>query len=91
VIPAPERNAERPTCAEIIETRIEQVMHESWSGVGSVSFPDVSTLDSWNRLPVRQILGGSYAVYDMTLGFGKVIDHLHLKGCGKSHFDPTSG
>ncbi len=76
VIPAPERDAERPTCAEVIETEVEQVMHESWSGVGSVSFHDTSTLDPWNRLPVKRILGGSYTVYDMTLGFGKVIDRL---------------
>jgi|YelNatPaOPRAMG01_1025707.scaffolds.fasta_scaffold08098_6 acetoacetate decarboxylase len=76
LIPSPERDAERPTCAELIEAEIDQKIIEAWEGTGSVSFPDSTTLDPWNRLPVKRVLSASYLVYDMTLGFGKVIDRL---------------
>ena len=75
-IPAPQAGAERPTCAELIEAEIEQQVHQAWVGTGSVAFAEGSMLDPWNRLPVKKILSASYMVYDMTLGFGKVIDRL---------------
>ncbi len=75
LIPSPEENA-RPLCAELIETHIESKVIEAWTGVGSISFPQSSRLDPWNRLPVKQVIGASYMLSDMTLGFGKVIDRL---------------
>ncbi len=76
MIPAVEEHAERPTCAEIVETVVEQKFIEAWEGVGAVSFAEHSSLDPWGRYPVKRILAASYNVYDMTLGFGKVIDRL---------------
>jgi acetoacetate decarboxylase len=76
LIPAVEEHAERPTCAEIVETIVEQKFSECWEGVGSVAFAENSTLDPWGRHTVKRILTASYNVYDMTLGFGKVIDRL---------------
>lgn len=76
LIPSPEENAERPTCAEIIEAEIEQRMKEAWIGNGSISFAEGSTLDPWNVLPVRKVVASSYLVFDMTLGWGKIIDRL---------------
>lgn len=76
IIPSPERDAERPTCAELIEAEIDQNITQAWEGPGSLSFLDASTLDPWNCFPVKRVLSASYIVYDMTLGFGKVIDRL---------------
>jgi acetoacetate decarboxylase len=76
LIPAPERNAERPSCAELIEAEIEQRVIETWAGTGSASFAECSALDPWDRFPARRVLSASYTVFDMTLGFGKVIDRL---------------
>lgn len=75
-IPSPQANAERPTCAELIEAEVEQQVSEAWVGIGSVAFAESSSLDPWGRLPVKKVLSASYMVYDMTLGFGKVIDRL---------------
>lgn len=33
-------------------------------------------LDPWNALPVKKVVSAGYTVYDMTLGWGKVIDRL---------------
>ena len=75
LIPSPEENG-RPLCAELIETHIEARVIEAWTGVGSIAFPQSSRLDPWNRLPVKQVIGASYVLSEMTLGFGKVIDRL---------------
>lgn len=76
LIPSPEENAERPTCAELIEAEIEVRMIEAWVGNGSIQFAEGSTLDPWNALPVKKIMSANYMVSDMTLGWGKVIDRL---------------
>jgi len=76
LIPSPEERAERPSCAEIIECIVEQRMIEAWTGTGSVSFAEQSVLDPWNCLPVKRVLSANYMVYDMTLGYGKIIDRL---------------
>jgi len=74
LIPSPEENG-RPI-AEIIETFTDVRVIEGWTGIGSVAFAEGSTLDPWNRLPVKRVLQASYMLYDMTLGFGKIIDRL---------------
>jgi len=76
IIPSPEERAERPTCAELIEVEGEQRPIEAWEATGSIAFAEHSTLDPWDRFPVKRVLSASYMVYDMTLGFGKVIDRL---------------
>ncbi len=64
------------SCAELIETLTEVRVIEAWTGVGSIAFAESSRLDPWNRLPVKRVIQASYMLSDMTLGFGKVIDHL---------------
>jgi acetoacetate decarboxylase len=76
LIPSPDERAERPSCADLIQCDVEQRVIEAWTGTGSISFPDSSALDPWNRLPVRRVLSASYLVYDMTLGGGTIIDRL---------------
>ncbi len=75
LIPSAEENG-RPSCAELIETTTEVKVIEAWTGIGSIAFAEGSRLDPWNRLPVKRVIQASYAVSEMTLGFGKVIDHL---------------
>jgi acetoacetate decarboxylase len=75
LIPSVEEHG-RPACAELIETMTDVKVIEAWTGVGSLSFAEGSKLDPWNVLPVKRVLSASYTVSDMTLGFGKVIDHL---------------
>ena len=75
LIPSVEEHG-RPVCAEIIETFTDVRVIEAWTGVGSVAFAEGSTLDPWNRLPVKRVLQASFMTYDMTLGYGKVIDRL---------------
>ena len=75
LIPSTEENG-RPSCAEIIETYTDVKVIEAWTGVGSVAFAEGSRLDPWNLLPVKRVVQATYMVSDMTLGFGKVIDHL---------------
>jgi acetoacetate decarboxylase len=75
-IPSADEHAERPTCAEIVETVVDQQFTEVWEGTGSVSFPQQSAFDPWGRYPIKRIVGASYNVYDMTLPFGRVIDRL---------------
>jgi len=75
LIPSPEENG-RPSCAELIETTTEVKVIEAWTGVGSIAFAEGSRLDPWNRLTVKRVIQASYALSEMTLGFGKVIDHL---------------
>lgn len=76
LIPAAEERAERPLCAEIIETVTENKVHEAWEGTGSVSFAEHSALDPWGRFPVKRVLGATYMVYDMVLPCGRVIDRM---------------
>lgn len=76
VIPAAEATAERPLCAELIETTTETTIHEAWEGTGSASFPEQSALDPWSRFPIKRVVGASYSVYDMVLPCGRVIDRL---------------
>lgn len=75
LIPSAEENG-RPSCAEIIETNAAIKVHEAWTGVGSIAFAESSQLDPWNRLPVKRIIQANYVRSEMTLGFGRVIDHL---------------
>jgi acetoacetate decarboxylase len=75
LIPSAEEHG-RPSCAELIETTAEVRVIEAWTGVGSIAFAESSRLDPWNRLPVKRVLQASYVLSEMTLGFGKVIDHL---------------
>ena len=75
LIPSAEEHG-RPSCAEIIETSAQVKVIEAWTGVGSVAFAEGSRLDPWNRLPVKRVIQASYVLSEMTLGFGKVIDHL---------------
>ena len=75
LIPSAKENG-RPSCAELIETLAEVRVIEAWTGVGSIAFAESSRLDPWNRLPVKRVIQANYTLSDMTLGFGKVIDHL---------------
>jgi acetoacetate decarboxylase len=76
VIPSPEEHAERPSCADLIETIAELKVIEGWEGIGSVSFAEHSVLDPWGKFPVKRVVAANYLVYDMTLGYGKVIERL---------------
>lgn len=76
VIPAAETGAERPLCAEIIETVTETKTHEAWEGTGSVALAENSVLDPWSRFPVKRLVGATYTVYDMVLPCGRVIDRM---------------
>lgn len=76
IIRSPEENAQRPTSADLIETIAVQRVIEAWTGTGSVAFAARTALDPWNRLPVKRTFGANYMVYDMTLGFRKIIDRF---------------
>lgn len=76
LLPATEGAGHRPLCAEIVETLPEVKIHEAWEGTGSISFPEHSALDPWNRFPVKRILAAGTRVYDMLLPGGRVIDRL---------------
>jgi acetoacetate decarboxylase len=75
LIPSAEEHG-RPSVAELIETTTEVKVIEGWTGTGSVAFAEGSKLDPWARLPVKRVIQASYMLSEMTLGFGKVIDHL---------------
>jgi acetoacetate decarboxylase len=76
IIPAADPEANRPLCAELVETNVEITLHEAWEGTGSVAFAEHSTLDPWDRFPVKRILKATHMSYDMLLPCGHVIEKL---------------
>jgi len=76
IIPACDPDANKPLCAEVIETNVEITMRDAWEGTGSVAFAEGSALDPWNRFPVRRITKAVHMTYDMVLPCGRVIDRL---------------
>ena len=76
VLPAAEGPKHRPVCAEIVETITEVTMLNAWEGNGSVAFAEHSTLDPWDRFPVKRIISATHTEYDMYLPAGRVIAKL---------------
>lgn len=79
VIPSPEEGAPPEVC-ELVRTPVnfELVMGsdgtaEGFSGPGNVSFDSPSVIDSWNRLPVKNVVAASWGYYNMVLPYGEVI------------------
>ncbi len=64
------------TLAELIEIEVEQRPKEIWEGPGSCHFTGASDLDPWHKMPVKQMRRCTFAVYDMDLKFGKIIERL---------------
>lgn len=62
-----------PELAQLIETRTISQVHGAWSGPAGLSFGVVSTIDPLSRLPIRQIIGGTYVLSDMILPLGRVV------------------
>jgi acetoacetate decarboxylase len=75
LIPSAEEKG-RPACADLVECITETRTIEAWTGTGSIAFAQSSAFDPWNRLPLKRVLAASYQVYDMTLGYGEIIDRL---------------
>lgn len=76
IIPGAELDPRKPLCAEIVETNVDITLHAAWEGTGSVAFAEHSSLDPWDRFPVKRILKATHMVYDMVLPKGRVIDRL---------------
>jgi acetoacetate decarboxylase len=73
VIPSAEAG-QPPSVAELIRVpSTDRKNHEAWSGPATLRYDAGSTLDPWHSLPVRQVLGAVYSVYDFTLPHGRVI------------------
>ena len=73
VIPSAEAD-KPPSVAELIQVpSTDRKTHEAWSGPATLSYDAGSTLDPWHSLPVRQLLGAVYSVYDFTLPHGRVL------------------
>ncbi len=75
VIPSPEEGAP-PSLAELIEIDVVQRPKDLWEGPGSCHFTGASDLDPWHKLPVKKMRRCTFAVYDMDLKFGKIIERL---------------
>jgi acetoacetate decarboxylase len=65
-----------PQLAELIEVGSDMQIKELWAGTGSCQFTGISELDPWHRLPVRQIVSCTYAVVDLKLTEGHVLERI---------------
>lgn len=76
VMPSP-MDGEALDCAQLIEVRFTQSFHSNWTGRATLSFGGESTVDRWCALPIKKVLGGTYAKYDMDIPVGRVVrDYL---------------
>ena len=66
-----------PRICELVRYYLEDVtLKGAWSGPAALQFFDHAMCDV-NRLPVREVLGASHYVTDLTLGLGEVVfDYL---------------
>lgn len=72
VIPDP-GEGERPTIAQLVETNTKMSVKEVWTGPGWANYHSASSLDPWHRLDVKHVVSSTYQIYDMVLGFGRVV------------------
>jgi len=73
VIPSAEAD-QPPSVAELIQVPgTDYKIHEAWSGSATLHYDTSSALDPWHALPVRQVTGAVYSVYDFTLPHGRVV------------------
>ena len=72
IIPSPEKGAE-PSVAELIEVPPKSTTLEMWTGKGWVQYESTSMIDPWHKIPVKNVLGAFYRVYDSVLDYGKII------------------
>lgn len=73
VIPSPE-NPEEPSLAELLMNTLHIRPIQAWTGPCSLSFPVISELDPWYKLPVKRLLDAVYSVSDMeTSPSGKIL------------------
>jgi len=63
-----------PSVAELIQApSTDRKTHEAWSGQATLRYDAGSALDPWHALPVHQVQGAVYSVYDFTLPHGRVV------------------
>jgi len=72
VIPSPEEGAE-PSIAELVEVYSKITFVEMWQGPGWIQYDTVSMIDPWHKLSVKRIVGATYRIYHVELGYGKII------------------
>lgn len=72
VIPDPGEGA-RPSVAQLVETNTKMSVREIWTGPGWAKYHSASSLDPWHKLDVRRVVSSTYQIYDMILGFGRVV------------------
>jgi acetoacetate decarboxylase len=65
-----------PQLAQLIEVGADMRIKELWVGSGSCHFTGISDLDPWHRIPVRQLLSCTYAVTDLELTEGRVLETM---------------
>ncbi len=73
VIPGPGEGS-RPTVAQLVETNTKMSVKEVWTGPGWAKYHSASTLDPWHKLDVKIIVSSTHQIYDMILGFGRVVE-----------------
>jgi acetoacetate decarboxylase len=79
VIPSPEENAPPEVCELVmVNSTFDLIVGsdgkgEGFAGPGNVTFDSPSVIDSYFRLPVRRVLGGTWGRYNSVLPYGKVI------------------
>lgn len=64
VIPSPETPNE-PSLAELLINTLEVRPVKAWTGPCSLSFPEISELDPWYKLPVKKLLGAVYSLREV--------------------------
>ncbi len=72
LIPSPVEGA-KPSLAELIETHSVSTTKQQWSGPGWAEFHSHSQVDPWHKLKVKEVVNANYRIYDMVLGFGRVV------------------
>jgi acetoacetate decarboxylase len=65
-----------PQVAELIEVGADLRIKELWACSGSCHFTGISELDPWHRLPVKRLLSCVYAVNDLELKEGRVLERF---------------
>lgn len=75
VIPSPEEGAP-PSLAELIEVDVVQRPKELWKGPGSCHFTGAPDRNPRHPMPVKKMRHCTFAVYDMDLKYGKIIERL---------------
>ncbi len=75
VIPSPEKDQDH-SLVELIQTELILSSIEMWTGPGGCHFTGASVLDPWHKVPVKQMLGSSYMIFDFELSYGRILETL---------------